>query len=236
LKGARIGIARQVPNLDRHCQMILDDAITCMKQSGASIIDPVSVVAPNILDAPEFDLVLQYEFKIGLNAYLADTNPSRAVGSLQALIEFNERNATREMPYFGQDLLLRAQQQTALSHAEYARMRTRKRRLAGAEGIDATLARDRLDAIVTITSGPAWLTDLITGDHDTQIMSQPAAVAGYPHITVPAGFVYGLPIGLSFFASAFSEPVLIRLAYAFEQLPRVRRDPQYRASAELCAA
>ena len=233
LNAARIGVVRDVLHLDRFCQTILDDAIACMRESGATIIDPVTVVAANALDAPEFDLVLQYEFKTGLNAYLADTAPRSPVTSLEALIEFNERNATREMPFFGQDLLLRAQQQSPLSHAEYARMRTRKRRLAGAEGIDVALTQHRLDAIITITSGPAWLTDLITGDHDTQIMSQPPAVAGYPHITVPAGFVHGLPVGLSFFAGAFSEPRLIRLAYAFEQTAGVRRAPRYLATAPL---
>ena len=233
LRHARIGVARDLPNLDGHCEVILDQAIACLKESGATVVDPVSVVAPNALDAPEFDLVMHYEFKTGLNAYLAGRGPGSPVSSLEALIRFNDRHAEREMPYFGQDLLLRAQQQSALGHADYARLRARKRRLAGVEGIDAALAKHRLDAIVAITSGPAWLTDLVTGDHDTGISSQPPAVAGYPHITVPGGFVSGLPVGLSFFASAFSEPVLIRLAYAYEQVARVRREPRYLATARL---
>jgi amidase len=128
---------------------------------------------------------------------------------------------------------LRAQRRTTVSHEEYAQMRARNRRLAGADGIDAALARHRLHAIASLTSGPAWLTDLVTGDHDTQSNSQAAAVAGYPHITVPAGYVHGLPIGLSFFASAFSEPVLIGLAYAFEQTTRVREPPRFLHSANI---
>jgi len=231
LKGARIGIVREGVETDRRCEAVLNHAIAAMKGEGATIIDPVRVVDPDSLDAPEFEVVVEYEFKTGLNAYLAALD--RGVQTLQDVIDFNERHAAREMPYFGQDLLLRAQRRTTVSHEEYAQMRARNRRLAGADGIDAALARHRLHAIASPTSGPAWLTDLVTGDHDTQSNSQPPAVAGYPHITVPAGYVHGLPIGLSFFASAFSEPVLIGLAYAFEQTTRVREPPRFLPSANI---
>ena len=233
LKGARIGVMRDGVEPDRRCQAVLDEAIAVMKGEGATVIDSVEVVDRDTLDAPEFEVVIEYEFKTGLNAYLNTLETGAHVRTLRDLIEFNERNAAREMPYFGQDLLLRAQRRTTVSHAEYAQMRARNRRLAGADGIDAALSRDHLDAIVTLTSGPAWLTDLITGDHDAQSNSQPAAVAGYPHITVPAGHVHGLPIGLSFFASAFSEPVLIALAYAFEQTSRARQPPRFLPSARI---
>jgi amidase len=147
------------------------------------------------------------------------------------LIAWNDSNAAREMPYFAQEHLLATQKKGPLTDPAYLRAKARCREYSRTLGLDATLARHRLDAIVAPTGGPAWLTDYVNGDHFGASCSQPAAVSGYPHITVPAGFVWGLPVGVSFFASAWSEPKLLQLAYAYEQLTKMRRPPQFLATA-----
>ena len=230
LKGARIGIAREFFGANDRLDRVIDESIIAMRHAGAVIVDPVRIATKEQLSESEYEVLL-YEFKAGLNDYLSTRDG--AVRSLADLIAFNERNAAREMPYFGQERLIAAQEKGPLTESGYRRALSRNRRLSRLRGIDATLARDRLDAIVAPTEGPAWLTDLVTGDHEAGGCSQLAAVAGYPHITVPAGLVFGLPVGVSFFASAYSEPVLIKLAYAYEQATTMRRLPQFSASALL---
>jgi amidase len=180
--------------------------------------------------------VLLYELKADLNSYLAALGPSAPVHTLREIIEFNERNREKEMPYFGQDLFIKAEAKGPLTEKEYLDALEKNRRLTRKEGIDAVMEKLQLDALVAPTGGPAWLTDLVDGDHDTGGSSTPAAVAGYPNINVPAGFVFGLPVGISFFGKAYSEPTLLRLAYAFEQATRHRRAPQFLPTADLIGA
>ena len=203
-----------------------------LKKLGADIVD----LAPAPGDVPlygdaEFE-VMMYELKADLNAYLA-TRVGAKVKTLADLIEFNKREAVREMPYFGQENLLKAQEKGDLNSKAYRDALEKCGRLSRAEGIDAALAKYKLDAIFSITDGPAWITDFINGDHTTIGCSTPPAVSGYPHITVPGGHVYGLPIGVSFFSTAMTEGKLIRYAYAFEQATRARRKPGYSPSVRM---
>jgi amidase len=172
--------------------------------------------------------VLLYEFKAGLNAYLASAAPNVKTRTLAALIEFNDANRDREMPFFAQELFVNAQKKGSLASLEYRKARQDCIRLSRTLGIDAVMKQHRLDAIVAVTNGPAWLTDLVNGDRFTGGSSTPAAVAGYPSITVPIGEIHGLPIGMSFIGAAWSEPRLIRLAYALEQATKARKAPQFR--------
>ena len=178
--------------------------------------------------------MLLYEFKAGLECLPRRARAESApVKSLEEIIAFNERHSERAMPYFGQERMLAAQTKGPLTDETYLKARQECLRLSRAEGIDKALAEQKLDAIVAPTTGPAWLIDLVNGDHYGGSCTSPAAVAGYPHITVPAGFVFGLPVGLSFFASAWQEPTLIKLAYAFEQAIKVRQPPRYLPTADL---
>jgi amidase len=177
--------------------------------------------------------VLLYEFKADLNAYLAELRPTAPVKTLAELIEFNEAHRDREMPYFEQELLQAAQAKGPLSSEEYLEALALTRRLTREEGIDRVMDEHRLDALIAPTGGPAWPTDLVNGDHFGGGSSTPAAVAGYPNVTVPAGYVYGLPVGISFFGRAYSEPTLLKIAYAFEQATKLRRPPGYLATADL---
>ena len=226
LKGARIGVARkQYFGYSSAADALVNQAIADMKAQGAVIVDPADIPTASQMDACENE-VLQFEFKAGLNAYLAARGPSSTVHTLADLIAFNNRERAREMPYFGQELLLNAQKRGPLTSPAYRAAQAKCRRLAREQGIDLVLRKDHLDAIVAPTGSPAWTTDLVNGDHFTGASSTPAAVAGYPSITVPAGEVFGLPVGISFIGTARSEAKLIGLAYAYEQASKHRRPPR----------
>lgn len=230
LKGARLGVLRgpfagYSPAADR----VFDAVVAKLKALGAVVVDPVELPNVGKYDASELD-VLQYEFKAGLNAYLA-TRKGLTVRSLADVIAFNEKNRDRELPFFGQELFVASEKKGPLTDKAYRDALEKNRRLSRAEGIDLALKRHRLDALVALTGGPAWTTDLANGDHYLGSSSTPAAVAGYPAITVPGGAVYGLPVGVSFFASAWSDSTLIRFAYAFEQATHHRTAPALAPSA-----
>jgi amidase len=186
------------------------------------------------LDACENEVLL-YEFKAGLDVYLAGRDASAPVHSLAELIAFNLREKTREMPFFGQELLLQADKKGPLTSPAYRKALAMCRTRSRASGIDAVIGRYRLDAFIAPTGSPAWTTDLVNGDHFLGASSTPAAVAGYPSITVPAGFAHGLPVGISFIGPAWSEATLIKLAYAYEQQTRHRQPPRFLAAAALDA-
>jgi len=233
LAGARLGVVRQrlmgySPATDR----VMEAAIADLKRLGAIIIDPADVPTIGQFDDSELEVLL-YEFKADLNKYLAALGPSAPVHSLKDIIDFNEAHRDAEMPYFGQELMLRAQEKGPLTDKAYLAALEKNHRLSQREGIDAVMDRMHLDALIAPTSGPPWLTDLVNGDYSTNGSSTIAAVAGYPHITVPAGQAFGLPIGLSFIGRAWTEPVLIKLAYAYEQGTKRRAPPTFAPTAPL---
>jgi amidase len=229
LKGARIGVARKYFGFNDAVDALMEQALYMMKAQGATLVDPADIATFGKFDDSEL-LVFLYELKADLNAYLARLGPSALVRSLQDIIEFNDRNRQKEMPYFGQDLFVKAQQKGPLTEKEYVDALARNHQLARVEGIDALMDKYKLDAIVAPTGGPAWLTDLINGDHSAGGSSNAAAVAGYPNINVTAGFISGLPVGISFFGRAWSEPSLVKLAYSFEQATKARQTPQFLSS------
>ncbi|MEW6758552.1 MAG: amidase [Acidobacteriota bacterium] len=231
LQGARIGILREKAfGFGVKSEAVLDAAVAALRRAGALVVDPVSL--PNLGRTDESEMeVLLYEFKADLNAYLA-SRPGSKVRTLADLIAFNGAHATRELPFFGQEIFEEAESKGPLTDREYLAAVDRNRRLMGPEGIDAALAKDRLDALVALTSGPAHLTDPVNGDSWSGSSSSPAAVAGYPAVTVPAGQVMGLPVGLTFMGGAWDEADLIRYAFAFEQAAKARRPPAYAPTAE----
>lgn len=233
LKGARIGVARNFFDFDPRVDQLIDSCLGLMKALGAELIDPVQLITAPLIEANEL-IVLYYEFKNDLNAYLAGLGTNGGVHSMSDVIAFNERNRERVMPYFGQEHFYAAQQKGPLTDQVYLEALQANLRLARDEGIDAVLKEHRLDAIVAPSGGPAPLIDFITACSSPggDCTSLPA-VAGYPHITVPAGLIYNLPVGLSFFGTAFSEPVLLRLAYAFEQASQARQSPRYQNSVNI---
>ena len=224
LRGARIGVGRNYFGFNAQVDRIMDDAIAAMKSAGAAIVDPANLATKGKFDDAEFDVLL-YEFKANLNTYLAKSNSPWK--TLAQLIEFNSQNRDREMPYFGQEIFERAEKKGPLTSAGYKSALAKCRKLSRADGIDALLKKHRLDAFVAPTGGPAWVIDLLNGDHFTGGSSTPAAVAGYATITVPAGFIHGLPVGMSFIGGAWSEPTLIRLAFGFERAMPARQPPKF---------
>ena len=227
LRGARIGVARtRFFGYSDVTDGLINQAIDDMKAQGAIIVDPANIETAGKFDDTEFDVLL-YEFKADLNAYLASLGPRAPVKTLRDIIAFNDAHKAEEMPWFGQEIMIQAQAKGSLTEKKYRDALAKNLRMSRAQGIDATMKKYRLDAIVAPTGGPAWVTDLVNGDHFSGASSTPAAVAGYPNINVPAGFSHELPVGISFFGRAFSEATLIRLAYAYEQATRHRRPPRF---------
>src|SRR5690349_5252914 len=227
LRGARIGVARtKFFGYSDVTDKVINDAIDLMKRQGAVIVDPANIETAGKFDDSEFDVLL-YEFKADLDNYLASLGPKAPVKSLQDIIAFNEAHKDQEMPWFGQEIMIQAQAKGPLTEQKYIDELAQDLKMSRTDGIDATMTKYNLDAIVAPTGGPAWVTDLVNGDHFSGASSTPAAVAGYPNINVPAGFSHELPIGISFFGRAWSEPTLIRIAYGFEQASKQRRAPKF---------
>jgi len=227
LDGARIGVARtKLFGYHAATDAVINQAIDVLRRAGAVIVDPADI--PHLGEYDDAELtVLLYEFKADLNRYLAEFAPGAPVKTLQDVIVFNERNREREMPYFGQDLFVKAQDKGPPSDQAYRDALDKCRKLGREEGLRATLDQQKLDAIVAPTGNPAWPIDLVNGDHFLGGSSTPAAVAGFPHVTVPAGYVFGLPVGLSFIGAPWSEATLVRLAYAYEQATTLRQPPKF---------
>lgn len=232
LQGARIGVARAFFGFDPEVDALMEGVIADMREAGAIIVDPADIPSGRRMGGPAYQVLL-YEFKAGMSAYLGALGPSAPARSLADLIAFNEANADREMAYFGQEIFLEAEAKGPLTDSEYLEAKELARRLSQEEGIDQVMDEHSLDAMIGPTGGPAWTTDLVTGDHFTGSSSSPAAISGYPNITVPAGFVFGLPVGVSIFGRAWSEPKLIQIAYAFEQATKHRREPTFLPTLEL---
>jgi amidase len=232
LKGTRIGVFRKyfgfLPAVDK----IMEEALEILKKNGAVLIDPVEISTMGKFDDSEMTVLL-YELKADMEAYLIHRGSNSTIKNLKDIIDFNDKHAADEMPYFNQELFLQAEGKGQLTDKEYLDALKNNHKLTRDQGIDEVMEKYNLDALVSPTDSPAWMTDLIDGDHFLGGSSQLAAVAGYPHITVPAGFVFGLPIGISFFGRAWSEPVLLKIAYGFEQATKVRKPPKFLPSVDL---
>ncbi len=226
LKGARIGVVRKYFGFNDAVDQLMNTLIDEMKRAGADITDPADIPTIGKFDDTEL-LVLLYELKADLAIYLARLGDTAPVKSLKDVIEFNEKHIAKEMPYFSQDLFLKAEEKGPLTTKEYVDALANNHKQTRADGIDFIMDKFKLDALVAPTGGPAWLTDLINGDHSSGGSSNSAAVAGYPNINVTAGYLYGLPVGISFFGRAWSEPTLLKIAYAFEQLTKARQKPMF---------
>lgn len=232
LRGARLGVARKSFGFNDGVDKLLNGLIGELKKLGAVILDPADIPTSGKFDDSELEVLL-FEFKADLNAYLRRLGSSARVHSLKEVIEFNDKNRDREMPFFGQDLFIKAQAKGPLTSKAYLAALAKNHLLTRTQGIDFVMKKNRLDALIAPTGGPSWPTDWINGDHFTGGYSSASAIAGYPHITVPAGYVFGLPVGISFFGGAWSEPTLIKFAYAFEQATNARKAPRFLAAAEL---
>ncbi|KAF0239423.1 MAG: hypothetical protein FD181_11 [Prolixibacteraceae bacterium] len=225
LKGMRIGIASEMIGFNAKVDEIFKQAVEIMKASGAEIIEDLKFENYRKWGDSSYEVLL-YEFKAGLNKYLQE-HAAAPVKSLGEIIEFNKKNAAREMPWFAQEIFEQAQSKGDLSSPEYLKALADSKRFAGKEGIDAVMEKHNLDAVIAQTNGPAWTIDWVNGDHFSGGSSSPAAISGYPNITVPMGTVHGLPVGISFFGRAWSEPKLLKIAYAFEQATKHRKAPGF---------
>jgi len=233
LKGARIGVARKKCfGYSPEADALVEAAIDVLRRQGAIVVDPADIPHMGEYDDSEFTVLL-YEFKTDLNAYLADWAPRGPIRTLADLIAFNEANKARELPYFGQEILIQAQEKGPLTDQVYLEALEKDRRLSRTEGLDAVFAQHTLDAIIAPTGSPAWPTDLVNGDHFLGASSTPAAVAGYPSVSIPVGYAFGLPVGMSFIGRASSEATLLKLAYAYEQATKARRAPRFLPTIEL---
>jgi amidase len=226
LRGKRIGIARAEFGFNPEVDKLMDAAIAAMRTNGAEIVEDTNLDSLRAMGDAEMQVLL-YELKADLNAYLASLGNKSPMKSLREIIDFNEKNADRELVYFGQDLFIRAQAKGPLTDEQYLTALKKSKRLARDEGIDAVMTRHNLDALVAPTNGPAWPTDYVHGDHFVTGSAMGPAIAGYPSITVPCGYVDGLPVGISFSGRAWSEPTLIRIAFAYEQATKHRRAPEF---------
>jgi amidase len=232
LRGARIGVVRKYFGFSDSVDALMEQSIDVLKKQGATVIDPADIETIGKTGENELNVLL-YELKADLNAYLAKLGSAAPVHTLKEVIAFNERYREKEMPYFGQDLFIKAEAKGPLTTKEYLDALATNHRLMRAEGIDATMDKLKLDALVAPTGGPAWLTDLVDGDGNGGGSASAAAIAGYPSISLPAGFIFGLPVGISFFGRAWSEPTLIKLAYSFEQATKIRKPPKYLSTVNL---
>jgi amidase len=232
LRGKRIGVVRQLAGIEPNADRALEKTIALLKEQGATVVDPVEI--PHLKELSEHELnVLLYEFKHDVAAYLA-TRPNQPMKTLADLIAFNKKEKDREMPWFGQERFLAAQEKGGLDDPAYVAMMEKNKRLAGPDGIDAALAKDHLDALLAPSWGPAFVNDLVLGDHimvsgdpTVGFVSSPAAIAGYPSITLPVDFAHELPVGMVFFGTKWSEPRLISIAYAVEQKAQAFRRPKF---------
>lgn len=231
LKGMRIGVARKHFGFNQHVEQLMEEVVRTISKLGARIISPADIPTTGQFDESEFEVLL-YEFKADLNAYLVSLGATTPIRSLKELIAFNESKADLEMPYFGQDIFEKAEAKGPLTDRKYLQALRKNHLLTRTQGIDFIMKKHRLDALVAPTGGPPWPTDWVNGDHFTGGYSSASAVAGYPHITVPAGYIFGLPVGVSFFGGAYSEPTLIKIAYAFEQETKARRPPKFLPTAD----
>jgi amidase len=231
IKGLRVGVARKHFGFNERVDKLMDECLAELKRLGVVLVDPADIPTSGKFDDSEFEVLL-YEFKADLNAYLAGLGPSAPVRSLKDIIDFNEKNRDREMPYFGQDIMIKAQAKGPLTSKPYLDALRKNHLLTRSQGIDFVLKKNRLAALVAPTGGPPWPTDWVNGDHFAGGYSSASAVAGYPHITVPAGYVFGLPVGISFFGAANSEPVLAQIAWGFEQATKARKPPKFVETAD----
>ena len=237
LRGARLGIARQHLGFHETVDILMEEALEAMREQGATMVDVDELIPDGAVGNAAYQVLL-YEFKEDLNQYLATrSGVTRGGGdslrTLRDLIAFNEAHAAEEMPYFRQEIMVQSEAKGGLNEPDYREALAKIRRLSRDEGIDKALRDQQIDAILAPTGGPAWPTDLVTGDHFLGGSSSPAAMAGYPNITVPMGFVHGLPVGISFFAGAYAEPTLIKMAYAYEQATLHRRAPEFLETLDL---
>ena len=225
LAGKRIGVVTELAGFNAKVDELFRKAIETLKEKGAEIVEDVKL--ENLRKADELSYqVLLYEFKADLNKYL-DEHPGAPVKSMAEIIEFNKRNSDREMPWFGQEIFELAQSKGDLTTDEYLKALADSKLFTGKEGIDLVMNKHKLDALIAPTNGPAWTIDWVNGDHFGGGSSSPASISGYPNITVPMGYVHELPVGISFFGKAWSEPTLLKVAYAYEQAAKHRKAPGF---------